>query len=254
MNSTHLLYLESIASKTRIPKWLTSMYLSAFGPPVLGKRIRYRNLLPHLKKTDLKGKSCLDFGAGIGDLSFCLHSLGAEADAVEIDKEKCRIAGKLCRQMGLNIRFAEQIPKNKRYDYVFAIAVLEHIEDDKKMLSLLAKKLKKRGKLFVQVPEKDRKINKNHEQIEGHVRPGYDVDQLKSMLEDAGLSTISVRSFVHFDQFYYFNSLVEFFCKLGIRRDIAHFILFHAFYPCELLGDLIEPGRGSEFLLSAEKK
>jgi len=102
----------------------------------------YKKILRHIQP----GKN-LDFGCGFGNfLKFTksktnLSFVGYEINNTAINKLKKD-----------NIPYVENINNSEKYDNIVSINVLEHIEDDTKILVKLSKILKPRGKLILYLP------------------------------------------------------------------------------------------------------
>ena len=90
----------------------------------------------------------LDFGAGIGTFSKALRTRGVEVICVESDPY---LANALARDGFQTFRHLSQV-QDGSFEFIFALNVLEHIEDDLATTQRLAAKLKKHGRLLVYVP------------------------------------------------------------------------------------------------------
>ena len=135
----------------------------------------------------IQGKNrVLDFGAGNGEFAVRLKSKGINVDCIETDKylqqslerDGFRVCGSLSGVSG-------------KYDRIYSLNVLEHIEDDIGALHELKSKLDTQGKLFIYVPalmflysDFDKKI--------GHFRR-YTKKELTSKMKQAGLNIESAR-------------------------------------------------------------
>jgi SAM-dependent methyltransferase len=80
-------------------------------------------------------------------------------------------------------------PKNA-YSMAIAIDILEHIEDDRAVLTNLHHALKDGGHLIISTPSN---LDEAARYTEEHVRPGYDKSELEAKLRDAGFKIISSR-------------------------------------------------------------
>jgi SAM-dependent methyltransferase len=109
----------------------------------------YNALLLDLILQNSRGcRRMLDFGAGIGTFSKLLRKRGVDVVCVESDPY---LADTLVRDGFQTFQDLNEIPKAS-FEFIFALNVLEHIEDDREILCLLAEKLQKRGRLLVYVP------------------------------------------------------------------------------------------------------
>ena len=95
-----------------------------------------------IKKT--QPKRVLDFGAGIGMTSMVFQSLGCRVVAAE-ESERYRDAH---RRFGLES--AGTI--DREFDLIVAKDVLEHVEDPRKVLAMLAGLLSGAGHIYIRVP------------------------------------------------------------------------------------------------------
>ena len=77
------------------------------------------------------------------------------------------------------------------FDLVVAIEVLEHVEDDKKAISEIARVLKPFGFFLFSVPTR-KDLYGEIDQIVGHKRR-YEVEELKSLLSDSGFKILKYR-------------------------------------------------------------
>lgn len=96
---------------------------------------------------DLVKIELLDFGAGKGEfINRFISDQNTKTNAVEIDEDY---------KMNLsNQHFAKKsiLEFDKKFDYIYSIDVLEHIEDDKAVLKLIYDKLNHGGHFFLYVP------------------------------------------------------------------------------------------------------
>ena len=81
----------------------------------------------------LAGLRCLDIGCGGGILAESLARAGARVVGVDPSRESLKAARERARGERLDIEyrhgFGERIRERARYDIVFAVDVLEHVED-----------------------------------------------------------------------------------------------------------------------------
>ena len=71
----------------------------------------------------------------------------------------------------------------RNFDLVLAIDILEHVEDDIRVLRIFNNCLCEGGRLIISTPSVWDEASAFTEE---HVRPGYDMDDLKSKLQDSG--------------------------------------------------------------------
>ena len=125
-------------------------------------------------------REIIDFGAGIGTLSLIFRNkYKKEPICIEIDQINTDYLQKR------NFKFFENIDNlSNNPDLIFSSNVLEHIEDDLKIMKSFNKVLKDKGKLFLFVPAKMILWTKLDE-IVGHYRR-YEISKLKSLAIKTG--------------------------------------------------------------------
>lgn len=141
----------------------------------------------------------LEIGAGTGNLSklFLKHK---PLYLTDIDKEMVKSLGKrFAKEKNLYTEILDisKIPPKKYNSFflcVYAINVLEHIEDDKEALRNMRRILKKNGKLLLLVPAKKRAYTRLDSEL-GHYRR-YEKTELMAKLESSGFKI---------EKIYFFN-------------------------------------------------
>lgn len=135
---------------------------------------RYKFALRRIKK----GSKVLDLGCGAGYGSFLLSSK-AKVFAVDKDKEAISYAKRHYSGSAVfKVADATLIPfPDNKFDVVCSFEVIEHIKDDKKMLSEVRRVLKSRGKFIMSTPRKAEKIRSPY-----HIRE-YDYNKLLRLLK-----------------------------------------------------------------------
>lgn len=102
----------------------------------------------------------LEIGPSIGCLTYNLQkNKNCFIDIVEIDAESGERAAQYARESllggtygNLNIDEWYQTLQGKKYDYIVALDVLEHLENPEKVLGLLRSLLKEKGKVILSIP------------------------------------------------------------------------------------------------------
>lgn len=177
--------LSTADNKTvKITGVLSRLALKLFGIPHIGMQVRARNLLRLLEPDD---GVMLDAGCGIGVYALQLGYNTNKVYAVDIDKKKLDEGKKVCMQLNLgNYVYYKKanlvkLPfRNEMFSNVIMSDVLEHIEDDKKVLSEAARVLRLNGVLVLSVPTK-LNFNKKYRERFGHFRE-YSLTSLKEIL------------------------------------------------------------------------
>jgi len=172
-------------------------------------RTRSRIISNLIKKYKMRGR-LLDAGCGTGDLlDFIIKNNKFESiEGADFSKEAC-----LCTQNKLGIKtFIVDLRnisklKNKSYDVIICSEVLEHIEEDEKVIKNLATLLKRKGKLIITVPF----LKKNWSRfdiISGHVRR-YEKGELEKKLKKVGFKILDSFAWGNFIYSFYFNIFIK---------------------------------------------
>lgn len=89
-------------------------------------------------------------------------------------------------QLSLHIGSADHLPfEEAQFDLVVHCEVLEHIEDDQKVLSEIFRVLQPGGRLIISVPVPPAPFHDAE-----HVREGYTLDQISQLLRDSGFQIL----------------------------------------------------------------
>ena len=149
----------------------------------------------------------LDFGAGCGSIATILRDKGFDIECIELDPDLQSVLKEKEFVVFDNILGYQ----DNSIESIVSFNVFEHIENDKKVLEEIYKKLKPDGKFFFFVPaysflysEFDRKL--------GHFRR-YDLKPVVSILEECGFKILS---FEYVDSIGFILALIyKFFRKNG---------------------------------------
>lgn len=131
----------------------------------------------------------LDAGCGRGLYTRSLIARAKQVTALDynatsIDALKRRL-GHLSK-LSLHVGSADNLPfEDEQFDLVNHCEVLEHIHDDRKVLSEIFRVLRKGGRLVISVPVPPAPINDTE-----HVREGYTLEQISQLLHEAGFEII----------------------------------------------------------------
>jgi 2-polyprenyl-3-methyl-5-hydroxy-6-metoxy-1,4-benzoquinol methylase len=186
----------------------TALYEKYHGNRKLQKRIindtnfTYRELLktlkPYLKNTHL----ILDIGCGVGTVDFYMASKGKKVTGIEISKKAVTIAKanaklfKLDKKLEfITAKFPHKI-QDKNYDLVIFSEVIEHLEDDQKVLHDIRQVLKPNGLLIITTPSLHAPLYRmgmldEFDKEVGHLRR-YTKDELISLVKNNGYKIVSV--------------------------------------------------------------
>lgn len=194
----------------------------------LTEAVNYNNSLRDLViKESLLG-DVLDFGAGIGTFSDLLKD-ELNPKCLEIDKGQASIL----KQKGFVV--VDSIEESK-YDYIYSLNVLEHIEDHQKVVKDLVKALRPGGRLLIFVPAFNILFSDLDKKV-GHFRR-YRTSDLKELFKE---DRASIKSLKYFDFIGFFFALV--FKTLRFKTDKINkrnvVIFDRIFYPLNRLLDPI---------------
>jgi len=138
---------------------------------------------------DSKIQHALDAGCGTGPYTRTLIDRAKKVSA--LDCSTVKIAA-LRRRLGhlshlsLYEGSATDLPfENKQFDLVIHCEVLEHIHDDRKVLSELFRVLQPSGRLVISVPVPPAPI-----EDKDHVREGYTLEEISQLLNEAGFEVL----------------------------------------------------------------
>lgn len=224
-----------------------------FGYPLaVSSRQRARVIMKYLNPK--RDERVLDAGCGIGYYSFELaKKFSCKVDGIDIDADDIELAKRindLAQTTNVHFKVCDiselEFPDNT-FDKIILSEVLEHVRDDKKIVSELRKILKPRGHLIISTPhvgaveeysEQKPKLSSKKTQLDiagGHVRNGYSFKLLSKILEDAGFDIVT-------------------YCFIGKKFTIrAGFPLFLIAYPISMLDKFVK-GTGNGIVLKVEKR
>lgn len=188
------------SSKSRIEsRWVYRLYRSIFGAEDMHSHYRWNAIAPFIA---VDTKHSLEVGGGDGRISFEVADAGhsgritiTEFDPRTVaEAEQIAAAGRYT-QIDVSQKDLHQLGRERTYDQVLAIDVLEHISDHEHALAEIADVLAANGRLVVSVPTPNYPTvfgRRFHERL-GHVRDGYWLEDLEVLLEAAGLRVVAHR-------------------------------------------------------------
>lgn len=184
------------------------VYVRVFGAPISGLRVRFRRLMPKVKKIIYRIKegqekrlniSIIDVGCGTGLFTYEIakHFPGYNVVGVDSWAELIIKNMEIVRRAGIhNCTFKTEDAKDFNYKEEFDLAIcidnLEHIEDDSKVIRNIYNSLRKGGFALFHVPGFYRRwlffSKKTNFDVKGHVRPGYTLEGIRQKILEEGFS------------------------------------------------------------------
>ncbi len=151
----------------------------------------------------------LDAGSGFGQYVWRLAKMGDlfHITGVDVKEEQVADCNRYFKKMGMNHRIhfrceeLETFHETALYDLVLSVDVMEHIEEDEKVMKNLCRSLKPGGTLLISTPSdqggSDVHHHNHHEGASGfideHVRDGYNIDDISEKLLRAGFSSVEAK-------------------------------------------------------------
>lgn len=176
---------------------LEKVYVFIFGMPIIGLRIRCRNILSLISKNKKGYKNILDAGSGSGVLTFELarNFKNSKLIGFDLNCDEISISKSIAQKTNVkNVSFEqvniETMNICNYFDLIVCIDILEHIENDSLALKKLYKSLSENGVLILHVPALYRRfpLFKKHLNFDvpSHVRHGYEIDEIDSKIRKTG--------------------------------------------------------------------
>jgi SAM-dependent methyltransferase len=153
------------------------------------KQAKYKRVLQLL--ADPAGKTNLDIGADNGVISFLLRQRGGRWCSADLDSGTVDSIRQLVGTDVYQIDGGVTPFPDRTFDQVVIVDFLEHIPDDQRFLRDLARIMKPGGTLIINVPhvKPGSLLNRFRHWIgltdewHGHLRPGYSLPGLRTLLE-----------------------------------------------------------------------
>lgn len=196
-------------------------------------------------------QTIMDFGAGNGHLAEMVNkAVNKKIICVENADNLAEYYNPLQKDLTL-IKSLEEIADNS-IDFIYSSNVLEHIENDKEIVSILCNKLKKNGKIFIYVPAFNVLYSDMDKQV-GHYRR-YTKHTLRQLFDTKQLKITDIR---YADFCGYFVTLLYKFIphKNGAFNKTSLKIFDTVIFPFSCLFDAITRGKccGKNVMLVATK-
>lgn len=171
-----------------------------FGVFHLGTRMRNHILNNILVNRELSDSNLLDAGCGIGLASIYYAPKFLTVTGIDLEKQKIRQAKILAKNNLIkNVDFKVVNLMNapftkKRFDKIICFEVIEHVNDDKKLIAGLSKLLKEDGEIILSFPSKTL-MSKIAQKSLDHFKVGYVPNDIKEILKPLGLKIVKEYSF-----------------------------------------------------------
>lgn len=194
----------------------------------------------------------LEVGCGVGNFTSQLLNFG-EISAIDINEDYLKHTKRLIGSRGQvgfgDIEKGNYFFKNKKFDTVVSLNVLEHIQDDKAALSNLFNLLKRGGKLILVVPSQKFLYGEIDKSI-GHFRR-YEKTELVRKLRSVGFEIIKSKKLNFLGAIGWFIAGKIFKEKKIKKGNIKIFNLIAPFLLS--LENLVEPPLGISILVVAQR-
>jgi SAM-dependent methyltransferase len=178
----------------------TRWYISIFGMPVVGLRIRARNILSLIPK-DGNYRRILDAGSGTGVISFTLARKfpDGRVHGIDLNDHAVTTGNHIAEKIAAgDITFStcsiDDFQAKNSFDLVVCVDILEHIENDLATIQALYNLVATNGLLVLHVPSLYRRYpvwgKKINFDVPTHVRPGYEPDEIEGKVKQTGFSIL----------------------------------------------------------------
>lgn len=118
-------------------------------------RVNYiKNKISEITKNDFNNLEILDIGCGGGLVAEEFAKLNAKVTGIDASDKNIKVAN-IHRQKSnldinyINISAEELVKKNKKYDIILALEIIEHVSDVEEFIKACSKLIKKDGLIFI---------------------------------------------------------------------------------------------------------
>ena len=152
-SNCNLIFREKLNSENDLTAYYRNSYFQDWGHDQEGdlRDTIYLDALKFLETRTSKGL-LLDIGASSGRLMSIAHGRGWEVEGQEISQESCRMAKELYDLDIFSDDLKDMEWKTEHYDAITMVNVLDHLPDPWWVLENAFKALKKRGLIYVRIP------------------------------------------------------------------------------------------------------
>lgn len=141
-----------------------------------------------------KVKTALEYGSGTGLLSFCLRNEIDQITMLDESIEMTKVAEEKCTQQGitnllpLQMNLLEDPLPDERFDLIFVMLTLHHVEDVEGLIGIFRLLLNPGGRLAIIDLEKE---DGSFHDGPFHGHKGFEKNHLENMLTETGFSSIN---------------------------------------------------------------
>jgi len=240
------------------------IYITLLGMPVVGLRIRGRNVF-HLIPKNREYHHILDAGSGPGVFSFELARRFPDSRILGADmlSEAVNACQHIAAKTNItNVKFQQasigQLPDKDTFNLIVCVDIMEHIQDDLNALKNLHQAMAPDGVLVLHVPALYRrypvwKKSLNFD-VETHVRPGYEPHEIEEKVKQAGFC-IRESGFTYGFWETLANNLSYMITRARKRNKLLYAFAFPFLHLISLLGYQARPASlGAGVFIIAEKR
>ena len=159
-------------------------------------RSRNRLIVWALRRYFATARNMLEIGCGTGFVLSGIHAAlpGLSLSGSEASCTGLAVAARRLPSASLFQMDARNIPFREEFDVIGAFDVLEHIQEDERVLAEMERAVKRGGGILITVPQ-HQSLWSNVDNIAGHVRR-YSVHDLIRKINRAGFKVLRTTSFV----------------------------------------------------------
>jgi SAM-dependent methyltransferase len=188
--------------------------LRLFSKSVLKQR-KFKEITEFLGSSE--GSRCLDIGSDNGVISYLLRRRGGAWTSADLDEEAVSSVRELVQSNVFQLDGGPTPFADDYFDRVVIVDFLEHINDDAGFVQDLYRVIRPGGELIINVPHRRETLLRKFrlaigqtDEKHGHLRPGYTVEEIGSLL--AGKFEIAAsRTYSRF-----FSEAVDTFVTFGV--------------------------------------
>ena len=200
--------MKSIASGIEVPVAIDPAWPVLLFKRSALKQRKFEEIASFLGETDQL--RCLDIGSDNGVISYLFRKRGGNWKSADLDHDAVQSIRALVKDDVFHIEGSGTRFQDNEFDKVVIVVFLEHIKTDREFIKELFRVIKPGGELIINVPHiKNSLLRKfrlaigQTDEKHGHVRPGYTIDGLMTLLKD----TFTIASYRTYSKF--FSELID---------------------------------------------